>query len=66
MTGTKDMVLASSGPVDETHPCSHSKPNTYQTYAYHSLREPDTGTNKKTNETNTALLEFLAEVSPTT
>ena len=66
MTGTKDMVLASSGPVDETHPM----------LAFQAQYVPDLrlsfiegaghwNQQEKPDETNTALLDFLAEVTPT-
>jgi len=66
MTGTKDMVLASSGPVDETHPM----------LAFQAQYVPDLrlsfiegaghwNQQEKPEATNKALLEFLAEVSPT-
>ena len=66
MTGTKDMVLASSGPVDENHPM----------LAFQSQYVNDVelafidgaghwNQQEKPEETNKALLQFLKKVSPT-
>ena len=47
MTGTRDMVLASSGTVDETHPMLAFQAQYVQTCDYHSLTEQDVGINKR-------------------
>ena len=66
MAGTKDMVLASSGPVDENHPMLAFQSQYVEDIELAFIEDAGHWNQQEKPElTNQALLQFLKKVSPT-